>query len=516
MRFLSATALALLAAHSAAANPAPTLPKTIRNPARQALYDSGAMHMSIMAAKESTFTRQRAEGAYNSSQYPDINAQAATKCIGGMAGAYRCSNMDLYAFLSHASLGSATGEGSSTWGWTSPEGREIVVVGQADGAAFAEIMADGSLVYLGRLPRQSSNSIWRGMYKIVGSCSEILTCLEIRVYDHYAIIGSEATNHHIQIFDLTKLLTVTTPKVFSTSTDLTGLFRGLPTGRTHNVVVNEEMKYIVSVGAQPRTSACAAGLIFIDVTDPAAPTTPGCAAQDGYVHDAQCLVYRGPDTAYAGKDICYGYNEDTLTIYDVTSKTAPKVISRTTYTGASYTHQGWVLDTANQEYLILDDEYDEYDGVGPAADGYPGELLPRASTKTESPLTSSSVVTYIWNIKSLAKPILTGYYKSGQKSIDHKYAHRATPFPHQYVANGKAYQSNYAAGLRVLDISSIPTDPTGGSVKEIGYFDVYPEDDGSDGLTDFVGSWASYGLFKSGYIAVNSIERGLFVVKLAS
>jgi hypothetical protein len=40
----------------------------------------------------------------------------------------------------------------------------------------------------------------------------------------------------------------------------------------------------------------------------------GCAQADGYVHDAQCLVYRGPDTKYNGRDICYGYNEDTLTM----------------------------------------------------------------------------------------------------------------------------------------------------------------------------------------------------------
>ena len=58
-----------------------------------------------------------------------------------------------------------------------------------------------------------------------------------------------------------------------------------------------------------------------------------------------------------------------------------------------------MLDPLNQEYLLLDDEYDEYDKVGPAADGYP--------------------VTYIFNIKSLAKPVLTGYYKSAQKSVDH-------------------------------------------------------------------------------------------------
>jgi len=290
-------------------------------------------------------------------------------------------------------------------------------------------------------------------------------------------------DHYVQIFDLTKLLDIVPgqPKTF----DLTEatLFKGLPIGRTHNVVVNEEREYVVAVGAQPRTDACGAGLIFIDMKDPSNPTSPGCAAQDGYVHDAQCLVYRGPDTAFVGRDICYGYNEDTLTIYDVTDKNATSIISRTGYTGSAYTHQGWVLDPNNQEYLILDDELDEKNAVGPASDGYP--------------------VTYIWDIRSLEKPVLSGFYKSSRKSIDHN----------QYVANGKAYQSNYAAGLRVLDISSIPTDPTGNSVTELGFFDVYPEDDATEGSVTFVGSWSSYGLFGSGYIAINSIERGLFVVK---
>jgi hypothetical protein len=94
--------------------------------------------------------------------------------------------------------------------------------------------------------------------------------------------------------------------------------------------------------------------------NPYKPFQTGCAPQDGYTHgnmpqpllriradlfdtDAQCIVYRGPDKKYFGRDICYGYNEDTLTIYDVTNKNGPnagKIISRTPYVGASYTHQG--------------------------------------------------------------------------------------------------------------------------------------------------------------------------------
>jgi choice-of-anchor B domain-containing protein len=114
-------------------------------------------------------------------------------------------------------------------------------------------------------------------------------------------------------------------------------------------------------------------------------------------------------------------------------------------------------------------------------------------------------VTYIWDIRSLEEPKQTGIYKSDSYSIDHN----------QYVIDGLSYQSNYGGGLRILDVSSIPEDPTGKGVKEVAFFDVYPEDDTepNGGVIDFVGSWSSYGFFKSGYIFVNTIERGGFVLK---
>lgn len=134
---------------------------------------------------------------------------------------------------------------------------------------------------------------------------------------------------------------------------------------------------------------------------------------------------------------------------------------------------------------MLDDEYDEYDGNGPAADGYP--------------------VTYFWDIRDLENPKQTGYYKSKHYGIDHN----------QFVVDGFAYQSNYGTGLHVLDVRSLPEDPTGGSVEEVGFFDVYPENDNEEngGSLEFVGTWSHYPFFKSGYILVNTIERGAFVVK---
>lgn len=169
----------------------------------------------------------------------------------------------------------------------------------------------------------------------------------------------------------------------------------------------------------------------------------------------------------------------------MTNKAKPVIISKTSYEGASYTHQGWVLDKNNQEYLLLDDEYDEVNGEGLAEDGRP--------------------VTYIWNIKDLSKPTQTGFYKGPVASVDHN----------QYIYDGKSFQSNYGSGFHIQDVSSIPQDPTGKSVKEIGFFDIYPEDDNAEagGRTSFVGSWSSFAQFKSGFMYINTIERGGYVVK---
>jgi hypothetical protein len=78
------------------------------------------------------------------------------------------------------------------------------------------------------------------------------------------------------------------------------------------------------------------------------------------------------------------------------------------------------------------------------------------------------------------------------------------------------YQSNYGAGMRVYDISSVPSDPTGDGVCEVAFFDIYPEDDliPGGGTLEFVGSWSSYAMLPSGFIFINTIERGGYLVKL--
>jgi choice-of-anchor B domain-containing protein len=243
-----------------------------------------------------------------------------------------------------------------------------------------------------------------------------------------------------------------------------------------------EKKMIYAVGTS-RNLPCKAGLWMVDVSNPAKPTSPGCASQDGYVHDAQCVNYVGPDAKYSNREICFGYNEDSLTIYDVTDRKAPKVVSKTPYDGVAYTHQGWLIDMQDMSMLLLDDELDEVDRTGLAA--------------------NQRTTTHIFNITSLEKPVRTGAYQSPAKAIDHN----------QYVVDGLSYQSNYGSGLRIVDVSAWETDPTGKSFKQAGFFDCAPEDDAVGGIAEFKGSWSVYPYFKSGYILLNSIERGIFSLK---
>ncbi|KAH0605170.1 uncharacterized protein H6S33_005152 [Morchella sextelata] len=462
--------------------------------AAHARYASGDVMAEIMAQKEATWQHYRDEGYFKPGRYRSSNGfypcvDGSVTVGDGANSTFQCLNLDVTGYLTHEDLGSTNATeriGSSIWGITL-EGREFAIIGQADGTAFAEVVGkgwwnyvpyigkkEGTLDYIGRLPQHSVPIIWR----------------EIKTYKHYAIIGSEAVGHGIQIFDLRNLLEVrtwwnrlsTATKTFDIVKDVVGHFDKLPVGRSHNVVIAEASQHIIAVGAQPRDDTCRSGLIFIDVSDPSNPTQTGCAASDGYVHDAQCLIYRGPDTRYNGVEICYGYNEDSLTIYNITDKADAQIISRISYEGASYTHQGWVLDPENQEFLLMDDELDEQKKAGAAAD--------------------QRATTYIWNIANLEKPILTGTYKSDVVSIDHN----------QYVHKGFSYQSNYGAGMRILDVQGIPSDPTGGNIKEVAFIDIFPDDDAAPAAT-FMGTWGSYGFFESGHIIINTYDRGVFVVK---
>lgn len=325
------------------------------------------------------------------------------------------------------------------------------------------MLKDGSLQYIARLPTHTDPSTWR----------------DIKVIGNYAYIGSEATDHGLQIFDLTKLLKVDpkSPVTFSTG-DVAAHFDGF--GSSHNIVANEETDLIIAVGTESHLK-CRGGLWMVDVSNPKRPQDAGCVSEDGYVHDAQCVIYRGPQQAYQGREICFNYNEDALTIVNIDRRTMPRQLSRTTYNGATYTHQGWL--TPDHKYLLLDDELDEQEKTGPAEDQH--------------------TTTYIVDVQDLKNPVFRGVYKSPQRSIDHN----------QYIIEGLSYQANYGSGLRIVNVTSINEDDSGALFEEAAFFDIHPEDDEVGGEATFNGAWSVYPYFESGHIVVSSIERGIYSLK---
>lgn len=367
---------------------------------------------------------------------------AFTPCVGGFAGSYPCSNVDLMAFMPLASIGG--GSGNDIWGWTDPlTSREYALMGRTSGTSFVDITDPVNPVYLGNLPTHTSNSSWR----------------DIKVYANYAFIVSEASGHGMQVFDLTQLRNVTNPPVTFSNSAHYGAF-----GNAHNLAINEASGYAYAVG----TSTCSGGLHMVNIQNPLSPTNAGCFSSDGYTHDTQCVIYAGPDVTYQGREICFNSNEDTLTIVDVNTKAAPVQLSRTGYTGRAYTHQGWL--TENQRYFLLDDELDEQNF-------------------------GHNTRTYIWDVADLNAPVLIGNFTSSAPAIDHN----------QYVKGNYSYQSNYRAGLRILDITNIAS----ASLSQAGYFDIYPSSDSAS----FNGSWSNYPYFASGNVVVSGIEQGLFIVR---
>ncbi len=254
-------------------------------------------------------------------------------CEEGSAEAFGCDDLDLLSFLSVADLGGRRGvEVNDVWGWTDPDsGREYALVGRYDGVSFVDVSDPLSPRYLGDLPMTAGTTAdaWR----------------DIKVYrDHAFVVADGAGAHGMQIFDLTKLRDVgSDPVVFEEDAHYSGF------ASAHNIVINEETGFAYAVGANMGGETCGGGLHMINIQDPRAPLFVGCF-QDmgtgrqgtGYSHDAQCVVYHGPDMEHQGREICFAANETALSIADVTDKTNPVSLSTATYPNVAYAHQGWI------------------------------------------------------------------------------------------------------------------------------------------------------------------------------
>ena len=371
---------------------------------------------------------------------------AQTPCTSGFAGNYPCQNIDLFSNLALTQLGGTTStRGNDCWGWTDPlNGKEYALMGCTSHTAFVDITNPAAPVYLGKLNSTNNiNSSWR----------------DIKVYNNYAFIVSEASGHGMQVFDLTKLRNVTTPQIFTVDALYTGF------GNCHNIAINESTGFAYCIG----TSTFSGGIHAVNIQNPVNPVFSFGYAAQGYCHDAQIIIYNGPDTEHTGKEIFFGANETKVVIMDITNKSNPIVLSTFNYSNTSYTHQGWL--TSDQKYWMLGDELDEQNF------GF----------------TTRTVVVDLTN---LDLPVLKTNYLGATAAIDHN----------GYTLNNEFYLANYRAGVRIINTSNLNTAST---LNEIAFFDTYP----ASNSAQFNGAWSVYPYFPSGNFIVSDIERGLFVLR---
>lgn len=402
------------------------------------------------------------EGAYEDVVAAKANPRSRAPksfapCIRGMAaGTYPCHRVDMMSHLSLRQLGLSFA--NDIWGWIDPVSRkEYAIIGGIEGTVFVDISDPKRPDVVGLLPTHSDEGgeFWR----------------DIKVYADHAYIVAEQTGHGMQVFDLTRLRGVKgAPVTFTEDYDYAQF------SSAHNLNINEDTGYAYVVGSD----TCDGGLHMVDLSNPKEPTFAGCFSEHGYIHDTQCVVYQGPDVTHRGREMCVSSAAtfldfsaegiiNTISVVDVTDKSNPIPLDRYEYENDGYSHQGWL--TPDQRFFVHNDELDEI-------------------------FHGNSTTTRIFDMRDLDAISLLATTDNGNPAIGHN----------QYTEGDRVYASNYTSGLRIFDSRGIAA----GMLPEIGYFDMYPE---NDDPTFEGGTWSNYPYYKSPIVAVSSMDRGLFVLR---
>ncbi|MDA0802725.1 MAG: choice-of-anchor B family protein [Planctomycetota bacterium] len=308
---------------------------------------------------------------------------------GGVAGAdFDSSGVALLSWFPLNTLSSGANSGNDCWGYVTPQGKEIAIIGLSNGTAFVDVTDPINAFQIGFI--SGPTSLWR----------------DIKVFGTHAYAVSEG-GQGIQVINLAN--------ADQGQVSLTGTVTSGGGQSTHNVALNTQSGYLYRCGGGSNV-----GLRMYNLNQSA--TNPPFAGEwsDRYVHDAQVVNYTsGP---YAGKEVafcCAGFNNGSgstgLYIVDVTNKAAPVLMGSVLYPHAAYSHQGWLSE--DRKWFYLGDELDEGDTVA-----------------------YSTVV--VIDVSDLTDPRYLVGRHNGNTAITHNF----------YTHLGKLFCANYRSGLRVFDI----------------------------------------------------------------
>lgn len=377
-------------------------------------------------------------------------AQAQTPCVNGMAGIYPCWNIDLLAHLPLDQIGGSD-KAADLWGWTdSVTGQEIAIITRSNGTAFVDVSDPVNPIFVADLPSAVADNRTN----------------DVKVIGDYAFRVSEASGFGVQVYDLNQLRSISpTPATVAPSATYGAM-------RAHNIAYSDSEDYVYLLGVRDADVPCNSGVLVLDVSDPLNLSIVTCFDAGGYVHDAQCIDYQGPDGDYVGREICALFQPglDGVSFIDITDKSNISSISTVVNSATCYSHQG--VFTEDFRFVLANDEWDEYCfGWG---------------TRT-----------YFYDVTDLDNPFLSTYFE---------FVNSVSPDHNLFIKDGYVYEANYVAGVQVLDIRDL----NNGTIRYAATFDLYPE---SNALGEHNGAWTVYPYFDSGILVASSIRGGLFVLQ---
>ena len=337
-----------------------------------------------------------------SAMHPELEGLYLGKGDAGEAaylGLYPSQNVTFLARVAVSQMDPGSADANDCWGYVSPTGREIAIIGLRDATSFVDITSPTSPVILGTF--SSPTSLWR----------------DIKVLGDFAYVVSEGGGH-IQVFELTDVDNGNVINRGFTS------FGG--SSATHNIVVNEDSGYLYRVGGGNDLGLRAYSVGANGLPGTATAPVQASVQSNLYVHDAQVVTYdSGP---YAGREIAFlfsgfgnGGTDTALRIYDVTNKSNIFELGIVRYPGRAYCHQGWLSE--DKKYIYMNDELDE--GA-----------------------TRSTTTLHIVNVEDLENPFYVKAWSNGNTARDHNC----------YIKGNYIYAANYRSGLRIHDISD-PENP---------------------------------------------------------
>lgn len=316
-------------------------------------------------------------------------------------------------------------------------GKEYALVGNQTGTGIVDVTDPTAPVLLKQVT--ALNSLWR----------------EIKVYQHYAYVTTEAAGQGLQIIDLTKL-SLPVPDVDVKSFvgpegDLVSI------NNIHSLHIDTAKGFLYAFGGSSTilingVNTSVNGAVVLDIkTDPWNPHYVG-NYNANYIHDGFAIN----DTLYGGH-IYGGY----FSIIDFRNKTAPVVVNTQT-TPTTFTHNTWRSDDGKTIFTT-----DERAASYVAAYDVSNPLNIKLLDKIRSPAVENAIV---HNTHVLNDYLVTSWYTEGVTIVD---AHR----PQNLV--------------------------------QVGQYDTY---DGSGAV--FAGAWGVYPYLPSGNLIVSNYTtgQGLFVL----